>query len=98
MPPVTPSSSSTPSTPGTSGTKRVDLQYPVTVDGIETKHLDLRRLKVRDLLHAAKQGGSDEEKEVSQFASLAGVAPKVIEDLDMADYLAIQDVVKDFLS
>lgn len=80
------------------GTKRVELKHPVTLDGLTCDHLDLRRPKVRDQLHAEKSAGSDSEKEIAMFASLAGVAPKLIEELDMADYVAIQKVVKGFLS
>lgn len=80
------------------GRTRVTLQYPVTVLGMPYTHLDLRRLNVRDVLHAEKRGGPDAEKEVSQFASLAGVPPDVIESLDMADYLKLQETLKGFLS
>lgn len=79
------------------GKTRVVLTYPVTVDGLTCTQLDLRRLKVSDILHAEKTADSDAEKEVVQFASLAGVAPKVIEELDAADYVAVQKVVKGFL-
>jgi hypothetical protein len=80
------------------GIRRVHLKYPVTADGTTLNHLALRRPKVADLLHAEKRGGSDAEKEISQIASLAGVAPSVIEALDMADYLAVQKIVQAFLS
>ena len=84
-------------TPAAPGTMRVTLKYPITQDGLTCAYLDLRRLKVRDILHADKQGHSDAEKEIIQFASLAGVAPKLIEELDAADYAQVQKVVQGFL-
>lgn len=84
--------------PPAAGLTRVTLKHPVTVLGITTTYLDIRRPKVRDVLHAEKLGGLDAEKEISQFASLAGVAPELIENLDMADYKQLQEAFKGFLS
>lgn len=90
---------STPATaPAASNNVAVTLKHTVVVDGSTYTSLTLRRPKVRDLLHAAKQGGTAAEQEVLQFASLAGVPPKVIEELDVADYLAVQKQVQAFLS
>lgn len=83
--------------PPAAGLTRVTLKHPVTVLGITTTYLDIRRPKVRDLMHADKLGGTAPEKEIAQFAALAAVAPNLIEELDMADYIAIQDTVKGFL-
>lgn len=75
----------------------VPLKYPVTVDGVEYDKLELRRAKARDNLHAESAGGSTGRREVALLASLAGVAPNVIEELDMADYTAVQNAVEGFL-
>lgn len=82
----------------TSNGTTVPLKHPITVDGADYVRLQVRRPKVRDLLHAAKLGGTDAEQEVNQFATLAGVAPKVIEELDLVDYKALQETVQAFLS
>lgn len=76
----------------------VQLKHTIVVDGTTYTSLSLRRPKVRDLLHAAKLGGTDAEQEINQFAALAGVAPKVIEELDLVDYKALQEKVQAFLS
>jgi len=77
----------------------VTLKYPVKVKGVDYTALTLgRRLKVKDLLQADRQGGSAGEQEVIQFALMCGVAPDVIEELDAADYKALQNKAKAFLS
>jgi len=65
-------------------------------DGTELRVLNLRRPKVRDVILAAKLGGSDEEKEVRMFANLCEVTPETIEDLDIADYKELQESYKAF--
>lgn len=77
----------------------VTLKYPVTVQGTAYTGITLkRRLKVKDLLQADKQGKSVGEQEVIQIALMAGIAPDVIKELDASDYGALQGKVKDFLS
>jgi hypothetical protein len=76
----------------------VKLKHPVSVDGQEYASLILRRPKVRDMLGADKLGGSDAEKEIRIFANLCEVPPSVIEELDLADYQALQGVYQGFLS
>ena len=61
---------------------QIKLSHPVMSDGTELRVLDLRRPKVRDVLLAAKIGGTDEEKEIRVLANLCEVAPDVVEDLD----------------
>jgi len=76
----------------------ITLKHPITVDGETLNELTLRRPKVRDMLAADKQSGSDAEKEIRTFANLCEVAPSVIEELDMADYQALQECYAGFLS
>ena len=75
---------------------QIKLLHPVISDGTELRVLNLRRPKVRDVILAAKIGGSDEEKEVRMFANLCEVAPDVVEELDMADYKKLQDGYRGF--
>lgn len=76
----------------------IKLKHPITLEGETYTHLTLRRPKVRDMLGADKQGGSDAEKEIHIFANLCEVLPLVIEELDLADYQALQGVYQGFLS
>ncbi len=75
---------------------QVELSYPVKMDGTELRVLQLRRPKVRDLIVAAKLGGSDEDKEVRVFANLCEVTPETIEELDISDYKKLQDAYQSF--
>jgi hypothetical protein len=53
---------------------------------------------VRDLLIASRKDTSESEREVNLIANLAEVPAESIKDLDMRDYLKIQESLKDFLS
>lgn len=75
---------------------QIKLSHPVVSDGTELRVLNLRRPKVRDVLLAAKIGGTDEEKEIRVLANLCEVAPDVVEELDMADYKRLQDGYRSF--
>lgn len=77
---------------------KINLDYPVRIDGVEVKVLQMRRPKVKDQLAADKFGGGDAEKEVRLFANLCEVAPDTIEELDLADYTKLQGEYKGFLS
>lgn len=79
-------------------TTTIKLKHPITVDGVEIKQLALRRPKVRDMIAADKGGGGDAEKELRVFSNLCEVTPSVLEELDLADYLALQGAYQDFLS
>jgi hypothetical protein len=62
----------------------------------------LRRVKEkvnlwRDLLIAGKKDASESEREVNLIADLAEVLAETIKDLDMRDYLKIQDVSRSSL-
>ena len=76
----------------------VKLRHPVTHGGTETSELTMRRAKARDSRDAQRGGGTHAEIEIRLFANLCEVAPEVIEDLDMADYTALQRVYEGFLS
>lgn len=75
---------------------QIKLSHPVVSDGTELRVLNLRRPKVRDVLLAAKIGGTEEEKEIRVLANLCEVAPDVVEELDMADYKRLQDGFRSF--
>ncbi len=76
----------------------VKLQYPVRVNGQELTELRMRRPKVRDRLVVEKLAASQAEKEVRFIANLCEIAPDDVEELDMADYAQLQEVLSGFLS
>jgi hypothetical protein len=78
--------------------QKIKLLNPVKIDGVEVHELSLRRPKVRDLIAAGKKNVSESEREVNLVANLAEVSPEIIQDLDLSDYMKIQDWLKDFLS
>ena len=74
----------------------IKLKYPITVDGVTYNELNMRRSKVRDRLAVTAMKCSDEQKEITLFANLCEVAPKVIEELDETDYTSVQKVYMGF--
>lgn len=77
----------------------IALKYPVDVAGQSYDKLAMRRSKIRDRLAVAKMKNvSDEEKEIRLFANLCEVEPKVIEELDEADYSNLQKIYLGFFS
>jgi hypothetical protein len=78
--------------------EKVKLNEGIKIDGVLVHELSLRRPKVRDLLIASKKEASESEREVNLIANLAEVPAEAVKDLDMRDYLKIQEVLKDFLS
>ncbi len=78
----------------------VDLAYPVQ-DGADTitKLEIFRRPKVRDLIEAQEQGGSNVAKyEANVFAIITTQPFDVIAELDASDYGKIQGVYATFLA
>ncbi|WP_341823156.1 phage tail assembly protein [Wolbachia endosymbiont (group A) of Clivina fossor] len=78
--------------------KTVKLDNPITVEGIEVSELTFRPVKVRDCLTMERTGGSDFEKEVGLIANLASVIKETIWELYFADYMKVQEELKDFFS
>lgn len=76
----------------------VELNNPITVEGILVSELTLRRPKVRDRLAVERMSNNDAEKEVALIANLASISREAVEELDLADYSKIQGVLQDFLS
>lgn len=77
---------------------KINLEYPINVNGVNISELIIRRPKVKDRLIAEKINGNQADKEIRFVAMLCGLAPENIEDLDMADYTRIQEVIASFLS
>lgn len=81
-----------------STSKKITLGTPIKVGGVQVNELTMRRPKVGDRLRADETEGSEARKEVFLFASLCEIAPSEIEDMDMADYTAMQKVFTSFVS
>lgn len=78
--------------------KKIQLETPIKIDGVEVHEISLRGPKVRDLLVSDKKNISESEREINLIANLAEVSPEAIQELDLCDYLKIQEWLKDFLS
>ena len=76
----------------------ITLKYPVNINNNPVHVLKLRRPLVRDMLAAEKMAGSEAEKEIQMLANLCEVELDIIQALDMADYLRVQERCQDFLS
>lgn len=77
-------------------TVTVPLQYPVTHEGTEYTSLSMRRPKVRDEKAARRVGKDPADQELRLVANLCEVAPDVLDELDLADYKAVQDAYRGF--
>jgi hypothetical protein len=75
----------------------VKLKYPIKVSGVERTEVALRRPKVRDRLIVDKVALNESEKEVLLMANLAELPKEAIEDLDLADYARLAEVLGGFL-
>jgi hypothetical protein len=78
--------------------KTIKLDYPIKADGREVKELTMRRPKVKDQLLSDRAGASDAEKELTLFAHLTALAPADLHELDMTDYIKLQEAYRSFLS
>lgn len=79
-------------------TVKITLDYPVKITGKETSEITMRRPKVRDMILSDRPGKSDAEKEMSLFSDLTGMSPDELQELDMGDYLKLQEAYRGFLS
>ncbi|ROS05670.1 tail assembly chaperone E/41/14-like protein [Sinobacterium caligoides] len=76
----------------------ITLSYPITCHGEVITELHMRRPTVRDRLISERSQGTEMEKELRLLANLCELAPEYAEDLDMVDYLKLQEALSDFLS
>lgn len=76
----------------------IPLKFPVTVDGQEYKKLTMRSAKARDQVNAQKSATHKADVEMVLFSNLCEVSPAVLEELEMVDYLALQEAYHGFLA
>ncbi len=78
--------------------EKIKLIEPIKVDGVVIHEINMRRPKVRDLIMSNKDGLSEAEREINLIANLVELPKDSINDLDLADYLQIQEKLQSFLS
>ena len=78
--------------------KTVPLEYPVTHDGTTYTELVMRRPTKRDDMDARRAESDDADREGRMFANLCEIAPDVVDELDLADYLAMQDAFNEMIA
>lgn len=79
-------------------TKTIKLKNPIDVNGEKIKEMTMRAPKVRDRLVAEKTPGNSADKEVTFIANLCSVSQETLLELDLADYVQLQEAVNHFLS
>lgn len=67
-------------------TAKIDLDFPITVSGVEVSHLVMRRPKVRDMMAAQKSGGNDAEMGIALVANLCELTPDDVLEIDSIDW------------
>lgn len=77
---------------------KIELDYPITINGKEVNALQMRRCKVGDQKAASRVGKTDEQRETILFANLCEINPEALDELDMLDYQKLQKTYNDFLS
>lgn len=77
-------------------TAKIDLDFPITVSGVEVSHLVMRRPKVRDMMAAQKSGGSEAEMGMTLVANLCEIAPDDVLELDSIDWEKCETQVQAF--
>ena len=78
--------------------KKIKLENPIKIDGVEVNESSLRPPKVRDLIASSKKNIDEAEKEVSLIANLGEISSETVQELDLRDYIKIQEWLRDFLS
>jgi hypothetical protein len=74
------------------------LLVPVEFDGATVTEITLRRPKGRDMKRAANTGGSNPgDATAEMIANLAEISPKLLDELDGEDWLALAETVGNFM-
>jgi len=70
---------------------KIDLDFPITVSGVEVKHLIMRRPKVRDELAYSKASGSQEDKVLLMMCTLTETPQEDLLELDASDWAKLEE-------
>lgn len=74
------------------------LAVPTVLAGVMTDTVTVHRLKVRDRLEIQKSKTADADKEAALVAKALQLSMDDVEELDIADFLAIQEILEGFFS
>lgn len=74
----------------------IKLDYPIDLEGRKLTEITLRRPKVKEARDARKKHKDEADQEISLLATLSGLPPSAIEDLDIADYTKLQKELAGF--
>lgn len=74
----------------------INLDYPIDFEGGKLSNITLRRPSVKDARNARTKHKDAADQEIALIASLAGLPPSAIEDLDMSDYAKLQEALSGF--
>ena len=77
-------------------TTPIDLEYPITVDGVEVSSVVMRRPTVADQLAFEDGKGSEAHRTVLMMANLCDVSPGGIKQLDVVDFEKLTEVLQGF--
>jgi hypothetical protein len=77
-------------------TTPIDLEYPITVDGVEVSSVAMRRPTVGDQLAFEDGKGSEAHRTVLMMANLCDVPPSSIRDMDGLDFEKLVTVLQGF--
>lgn len=74
------------------------LAVPIQHDGREIGEVSLRRPKVKDLraINAAGKDGDELDQSTVMIATLSGLPPEAVDELDTEDFVALSETVADF--
>lgn len=74
------------------------LQHPINVEGSDVTELQIRRPKLKDLkgLNLADLESLSGEALIQLISSLAEIPPSSAEQIDVADFDAIGDMIQSF--
>lgn len=79
------------------GEVKIALSWPITVGGVETAELTMRRPRVRDMRAAQEQSGDSGAKyELLLLGNLLELTPDEIDLLDIEDYGKLQTALAGF--
>lgn len=75
----------------------LELAFPITVSGVVTTHIDVRRPKYGDRRKIANMNlGNETEREAKLLAMVTGLLVEDIDQLDDVDYYALGEVLQSF--
>lgn len=75
----------------------INLDYPIMSNDTTISTLTMRRPKVRDRIQAANVEANNAEREIYLLAILCNIPKEVILELDLSDYLKLQEQLMYFI-